>query len=468
MYMLRNLSLIVALVLPAYAANAESENAGPNPPGRWDAPGAGNPFLPGYWADPTIIVHDDTFYIYVTTDGPAWGASELTVWHSKDFKNWTNTVLNWPGRDLDVTNVWAPDVIEGRDGRFHMYISINHEIWAGVADHPLGPWRNALDEDKPFIARDFDPEVHHIDANAYIDDDGKAYLYWGSGWEWERGPAYVGRLTDDMASFAEAPRRTQPPRFFEGPYMLKRDGRYFLMYSDGKVSEPSYKIRYSYSDSPTGPWTEPEQSPILVTSADRTVFGPGHHSVLQWKGDYYLVYHRDANPFMGSAHRQLCIDRLVFNRDNQIERVVPTHRGAFPQVTDEQQPANLAFGAKVTASSAAKRYGAGGLVDDNYGTRWSAAKSDDSPSLTIDLGEVKATHRIEIFPEYATKYYKYRVETSSDGERWESYSDPDMAAARGMPWVHEKAADARYIRVSLFPGEKVDAPRQSLWEVKVY
>ncbi|MGL6159010.1 MAG: family 43 glycosylhydrolase [Microbulbifer sp.] len=468
MSMFRNLSLILALVLPACAAAAESENAGPNPPGQWDAPQAGNPFVPGYWADPTIIVHDDTFYIYVTTDGPGWGANELTVWHSKDFKNWTNTVLNWPGRDDGFTNVWAPDVIEGTDGRFYMYISINHEIWAGVADHPLGPWRNALDEDKPFIALDFDPEVHHIDANAFIDDDGQPYLYWGSGWEWERGPGYVGLLADDMVSFTKPPRRTHPPHFFEGPYMLKRDGRYFLMYSDGKVSEPSYKIRYSYSKSPTGPWTEPEQSPILVTSADRTVFGPGHHSVLQWKGDYYLVYHRDANPFMGMAHRQLCIDRLVFNKDNLIERVVPTHRGAFPQVTDDQQPANLAFGAKVTASSAAENYEAERLVDDNYGTRWSAAESDESPSLTIDLGEVKTTRRIEIFPEYATKYYKYKVETSSDGERWKGYSDSSTAASRGMPWVHEKDTDARYVRVSLFPGEDVDAPRQSLWEVKVY
>lgn len=133
-----------------------------------------------------------------------------------------------------------------------------------------------------------------------------------------------------MHTFAAAPRRIHPPHFFEGPYLIKRHGRYLLMYSDGVVSEPSYRIRYSWAPAPDGPWTEPEASPILVTNEDGTVHGPGHHSVLRWQGADYLVYHRDANPHQGIAFRQICIDRLEYDDDGLIRRVVPTHRGGLP------------------------------------------------------------------------------------------------------------------------------------------
>jgi beta-xylosidase len=55
---------------------------------------SGNPILPGYYADPSIVQHNGKYYLYATLD--PWGGDTLGCWESPDFKNWTCRVLNWP------------------------------------------------------------------------------------------------------------------------------------------------------------------------------------------------------------------------------------------------------------------------------------------------------------------------------------------------------------------------------------
>ena len=81
---------------------------------HWNEPGAGNPFIPGYFADPTIRKFGDTYYLYATTDGTGNGYGPAQVWVSKDFVNWKNIVMNWPTTEV----VWAPDVVQQPDGTF--------------------------------------------------------------------------------------------------------------------------------------------------------------------------------------------------------------------------------------------------------------------------------------------------------------------------------------------------------------
>lgn len=127
-------------------------------PGR--APHSANPILPGYFADPSLVQADGKLYIYATLD--PWGDKTLGCWESSDFKNWTYRVLNWPTKQActsptsKAAGVWAPSVVRGQDGKFHMYVSVGSEVWAGVADHPLGPWRNALG-DRPLVPFDYTP-----------------------------------------------------------------------------------------------------------------------------------------------------------------------------------------------------------------------------------------------------------------------------------------------------------------------
>ena len=154
------------------------------------APGAANPVLSGYFADPSLVSYRGKYYLYATLD--PWGGDTLGCWESEDFARWTYRALNWPTKTACTSptsqgaKVWAPSVVRAADGRFFMYVSVGSEVWAGVADHPLGPWQNALG-DRPLIPGNFRPDFHMIDAEAVLDDDGSAYLYWGSGWDWKNG-----------------------------------------------------------------------------------------------------------------------------------------------------------------------------------------------------------------------------------------------------------------------------------------
>ena len=295
------------------------------------APHCGNPIIPGYYADPSLVQHGGKFYVYATLD--PWGGDTLGCWESSDFQNWTYRVLNWPsvaacssptGRK---NKVWAPSVVQGHDGRFYMYVSVGSEIWAGVADHPLGPWRNILGA-KPMIASDYRPEFHMIDAEAFIDDDGSAWLYWGSGLNWINGRCFAAKLAPDMASFAGEVQDVSPSNYFEAPFMVKRNGRYFLMYSSGRTDRDTYQVHYSVGNSPLGPFQEAPNSPILVTDKAANIHSPGHHAVFSQGGRDYIFYHRHSIPFdphfMG---RQLCVDELRFTDEGRIEKVIPTHEG---------------------------------------------------------------------------------------------------------------------------------------------
>ncbi|KJD34719.1 hypothetical protein PK35_02890 [Tamlana nanhaiensis] len=286
-----------------------------------------NPVIEGDFADPSIVKYDGKFYVYATKD--PWGGEDLAVFESSDFKTWEPKTLNWPTKTLctsptsNDSRVWAPSVIQGKDGKFYMYISVGSEVWAGVSDHPLGPWKNAKEDNTPLIKGNMFPEYHMIDAEAFIDDDGQAYLYWGSGLQWVNGHCFVVKLKDDMISFNEAEiKDITPPNYFEAPFMVKKNDVYYLMYSDGKCTTETYKVRYATSNSPYGPFEEGENSPVLSTTPDKVTRGPGHHSVFEENGQLYILYHRITDN-KDELFRELAIDSLNFAENGAIKKVNP-------------------------------------------------------------------------------------------------------------------------------------------------
>lgn len=286
-----------------------------------------NPICSGYYADPTIIKYRDTFYIYATVD--PWGGKELGVILTKDFLHFETRHINWPTKK-DCTSstsresmVWAPSIRRAANGKFYLYVAVGSEIWVGVSDHPLGPWKNAKDNNNPLVRASQFPGVHNIDPDCFIDTDGSSYLYWGSGFNWINGHCMAVRLKKDMVSFDGEPVDITPPHYFEAPHMVKRKGKYYLMYSYGKAIDPTYQIRYSTGDTPFGPWTEGKDDPILSTSDDSTTIGPGHHTIFQENGQYYILYHRIHPQNKEFVLRELCIDSLGFDASGNILRIQP-------------------------------------------------------------------------------------------------------------------------------------------------
>ena len=291
-----------------------------------------NPVHDGPFPDPFVLRVDDRYYAYATDLAPETDRA-VEVLRSDDLVTWRSL-----GRVLErlaapwAREYWAPEVA-ARDGRFYLYFSagtrdLHHRIRVAVAEAPEGPFRDAdrvLTGDDPFT----------IDAHPFRDDDGAWYLYYARDFtDGERvGTAIVGDRMVDARTLAGERRtvlrasadwqlyRRQRPMYgavydwhtLEGPFVVKRAGRYWLFYSGGAWREPGYGVSYAVADAPLGPFFEPDESregPALLRSVPGHVIGPGHNSVVVGpEGQDWIVYHA-----WDAAHtaRRMRIDRLTW------------------------------------------------------------------------------------------------------------------------------------------------------------
>ena len=287
---------------------------------------SGQPLVPGYFADPSMLCHEGNFYLYATID--PWGGDTLACWESPDFQSWTYRYLNWPTTKQCISStstgskVWAPSVVQRPDGGFSMFVSIGGETWVGSAPHPLGPWTNALDE-QPLIPSTWDERYHMIDAECFVDRDGSAFLYWGSGLNWVNGRCFAVRLGADFASFDGEAMDVTPSNYFEAPFVHRRGDIYYLSYSRGQCTADTYQVHYATSLHPLGPFVESATSPILVTDHDRGILSPGHHAVFHHEGSDYIIYHRR---LISSQEllREIFWEKLDYDSTGRINKVIPS------------------------------------------------------------------------------------------------------------------------------------------------
>ena len=460
-----------SLILATLFAISLSLSAQQNPT-QWNTPGAGNPFIPGYFADPTIRKFGDTFYIYATTDGTGNGYGPAQVWMSKDFVNWRNVVMNWPTTEV----VWAPEVIPTKEGKYRYYYCTPCQVYVGESNSPVGPWTNMLGRPDAVLMRDryCDPMAITLDPQVFTDDDGTQYMFVGTWGIYDKSGCGWAKLAPDGKSFTDkglVP-NTQLKDFFEGPFVFKRNGIYYFTYSSGSCHDDTYRVQYATSTvSPIGPYTY--KGCILKTNSDGTIHGPGHHSFLIDGDDYYIVYHRHNNPHsVHGFNRQLCIDKVVFEANGDIRIINPSHSGVLPSSlmnkAKNNSIQNLAYQARVTASSElGSDFIAKYAVDDNNGTLWRPANNPGEAWLKIDLGKETQFNQVWLQFEYPTFFYQYKVETSLDGKSWNLYADKTKNTDAGSPLIEKGDVKARYIMVTITDTQK-NGHFGALWGVKVY
>lgn len=291
---------------------------------------SGNPVFEKWYADPEGIIYDDTYWIYPTWSDLYENQTFFDCFSSKDLVNWTKhssildtTEVKWAKRAM-----WAPSVIS-KDGKYYFFFSANdvHEgeiggIGVAVSDRPEGPYKDLLG--KPLI-NEIVNGAQPIDQFVYKDGD-KYYMYYG-GW----GHCNVVQLNDDFTGLVPFEDGTiykeiTPENYVEGPFMLKKDGKYYFMWSEGGWGGPDYCVAYAIADSPFGPFNRIakilEQDSTVATSA-------GHHSVMHVPNseDYYIVYHRRPLNDTGRDHRATCIDKMTFDKNGYINPVKMTFEG---------------------------------------------------------------------------------------------------------------------------------------------
>jgi beta-xylosidase len=256
----------------------------------------------------------------------------LDAFSSKDLVHWQKHERVLDIKDIEWAEfaLWAPSVIHAND-QYYLFFGANdiqsNEEYGGigvaVADRPEGPFKDGLG--KPLIDK-FHNGAQPIDQFVFRDDDGEFYMYYG-GWR----HCNVVRLADDLLSLKPFPDGTMykeitPENYVEGPFVFKRDGKYYLMWSEGGWGGPNYSVAYAIADSPLGPFKRIgkilQQDPDVAT-------GAGHHSVIPVRGsdEWYIVYHRRPLYTRNGNHRETCIDFMRFNEDGTIQPVKITFEG---------------------------------------------------------------------------------------------------------------------------------------------
>lgn len=279
-----------------------------------------------YTADPTARVFDGKLYIYPSGDMvPPEGrkANDFCMPGYRMFvleggATWTDlgSVLDQnevPWGKKNSFAMWAPDCIS-KDGNYYYYYpaapqdgSAFRRIGVGISESPTGPfvWETNYIEG-----------VSGIDPGLFVDDDNKAYLYFGGGHE-----LYVAPLKDNMKEIAAKPILVEhlPAGYKEGSFMFKREGVYYMTFAH-TFPEEGYTIGYATGDSPLGPFVY--RGKIM----DNISSGTNHHSIEKYNGQWILFYHWwDISGF--NKLRSMRADYMTFTKDGSIKKVIPSLRG---------------------------------------------------------------------------------------------------------------------------------------------
>ena len=290
-----------------------------------------NPVFPGWYADPEGIIMDDEYWIFPTYSAPYDKQVHFDAFSSPDLVNWTKheriidtTVIKWAH-----SAVWAPSIIKKEDQYFLFFgandIQSNEEyggIGVAVSDSPKGPYKDHLG--KPLVDK-FHNGAQPIDQFVF-QDNGKYYLIYG-GWR----HCNIAQLKDDFTGFnpyedGTTFKEITPENYVEGPFMFKKDDKYYFMWSEGSWTGPDYSVAYAVADSPFGPFKRIGKT---LQQDTKIATGAGHHSIIHNKDtdDYYMVYHRRPLDETDRNSRETCIDLMEFNDDGTIKQVVITNEG---------------------------------------------------------------------------------------------------------------------------------------------
>ena len=295
-----------------------------------------------FTADPTARVFNGRVYLYPSHDifppegqRQDWFCMEdYHVFSSENLTDWTDhgvivTQNKVPWVRPNSYSMWAPDCVE-RNGKYYFYFPSapngamrGFGVGVAIADRPEGPF---VPEPEPIKG------VNGIDPCVLQASDGNAYIFWGNGRCAKLKPN-MKELADDnpteKVKFGEREfemtgvncLKDLPNRQAEGPFAFEYNGNYYLTYP--YVRENTEVLGYAMSKNPMGPY----EYKGLIMAEHTNGCWTNHHSIVNYKGQWYLFYHQNFFSPKDDKRRSVQIEKLFFNADGTIQEVKPTMRG---------------------------------------------------------------------------------------------------------------------------------------------
>lgn len=413
-------------------------------------------------ADPAVVEFRGEYYMFVTR---SWG-----YWHSKDLLNW----------DFITPEKWyfegcnAPAAHNYKDSILYVCGNPSGAMSILYTDNPKrGDWKAV-----PSVLHDLQ------DPALFIDDDERAYMYWGSSNRWPiRGKELdmknkflpIAKKPDSLLflrpdihgweRFGENHTSDIKP-FIEGAWMTKHNGKYYLQYAAPGTQFNVYGDGVYVGKSPLGPFEYAAHNPFCYKPGGFAT-GAGHGSTVCGPGGIYWHFGTIHLSINYKFERRLCMFPTFFDEDGAMYS--DTYFGDYPHYSPDQVSRQttsggfrgwmlLSYGKPVKASSQLESYPVENVTDENLKTFWVAEKNDDKQWVEIDLEEVSDVYALQLnfFDYEETGFWgrmpnlrqRYLVEASVDGARWRVLVDY-RNSFRDAPHNYielDQPIEARYIR----------------------
>ena len=307
-----------------------------------------NPYLPSweYIPDGEPHVFGNRVYVYGSHDhfnAPIFCVGDYVCWSAPvdNLKDWRYEGVIFkknqdPKNKLGIRLLFAPDVVQGTDGKYYLYYAFDFMgmIGVAVADKPAGPYKfhgHVHYKDGTIWGRK-DGDQFPFDPGVLVDDDGSVYLFSGfytptpaiaSGFKkLKNDGGVVVKLESDMVTMIGEPKLLFPKEgkgsfpnheFFEASSIRKDGSKYIFSYS----SRHNHELCYAVSDYPDRGYvyggTLVDQGDMFLNgnedeSKALNYLGNTHGGMLNIGDDWYTFYHRQTNQH--SYSRQACAEKL--------------------------------------------------------------------------------------------------------------------------------------------------------------
>jgi hypothetical protein len=428
-------------------------------------------------ADPAVVKFRDEYYMFVTRS--------LGYWHSTDLLNW----------DFITPEKWyfqgsnAPAAHNYKDSVLYVAGDPSGSMSVLYTDNPKkGDWKAV-----PSILNDLQ------DPDLFIDDTGKAYMFWGS----SNVYPIRGKVLDknkrfrpsdstytlfnlDMKKhgwerFGENHSDTVLGGYIEGPWMTKHNNKYYLQYAAPGTEFNVYGDGAYISDNPLGPYTYMPNNPFSYKPGG-FMNGAGHGSTVVGPNDMYWHFASMAVSVNVNWERRLCMFPTFFDDDGLMycntsfgdyPHYAPASPGKMGEFTGWML---LSYKKPVRASSTLQNYTAENMVDENVKTFWIAEKNDDKQWVEIDLINPSKVFAIQVnYHDYKSDmygrlpnlYHHYCIQGSIDGKSWTTLVDRKNSF-KDVPNDYVELAIPKTVRYIRYQNIHVPTPYLSISGLRVF
>lgn len=429
-------------------------------------------------ADPAVVEFRGEYYMFVTRSHG--------YWHSTDLQNW-NFIT--PGTNWYPQGCNAPAAHNYKDSVLYVCGDPSGSMSVLYTDDPKsGNWKAT-----PTI-------LHNLqDPDLFIDDDGSAYMYWGSSNVY---PIRVMKLNKNHRFIAEGevhelftldPEKHGWERFgenhsdtvlkgyMEGAWMTKHNGKYYLQYAAPGTEFNVYADGVYVGESPLGPFTYQAHNPISYKPGGY-INGAGHGSTVLGPGNQYWHFASMSLPINMNWERRLCMFPTYFDKEGIM--YCDTRFGDYPRYAPTVPGKKgefrgwmlLSYNKPVKASTEQGEYKASGLTDENSKTFWLAAANDDSQWVEIDLQQPATVNAVQInyndyqsdmYGRYTGLYHRYAIEGSLDGKEWFVLVDRS-SSFKDVPNDYVELEYPQQVRYVRYNNIHVPTPHLSISAIRVF